>query len=73
MVQHAYLRPEFDRLAKVANVIYYDQRGCGKSGKAARYLWQDHVSDLKRVIQHDFIAHPPQVGSSAPPERAAKP
>lgn len=50
-VQHKYLRPEFDALRKVAKVIYYDQRGCGRSERAASYLWQHHVSDLKRVIQ----------------------
>ncbi|MBO0953101.1 alpha/beta fold hydrolase [Fibrella forsythiae] len=49
--QHAYLRPEFDALSKVAKVIYYDQRGCGKSAKADTYIWQEHVKDLKRVIK----------------------
>lgn len=50
-IQHEYLRPEFDALSKVARVIYYDQRVCGKSQRAASYLWQDHVNDLKRVIE----------------------
>ncbi|HYH13668.1 MAG TPA: alpha/beta fold hydrolase [Flavisolibacter sp.] len=49
--QHNYLRPEFDQLSADATVIYYDQRGCGKSEMAASYTWQEHVSDLKRVIQ----------------------
>jgi proline iminopeptidase len=47
---HQYLRPEFDALAKTARVIYYDQRGCGKSDSATSYTWQDHVADLKRLI-----------------------
>ncbi len=47
---HHYLRPEFDALAKAARVIYYDQRGCGKSDAANSYTWQDHVADLKRLI-----------------------
>ncbi len=49
-VQHEYLRPEFDELSKAAKVIYYDQRGCGKSAVADSYVWQEHVKDLKRVI-----------------------
>ena len=50
-VQHEYLRPEFDALKKSATVIYYDQRGCGKSDTASSYLWQEHVADLRRVVQ----------------------
>lgn len=50
-VEHSYLRPEFDGLKKSARIIYYDQRGCGKSGRARMYTWQDHVKDLKRVIE----------------------
>ena len=49
--EHSYLRPEFDRLKKTARIIYYDQRGCGKSGLARMYTWQEHVKDLKRVIE----------------------
>lgn len=48
---HDYLRPEWDALGKGARVVYYDQRGCGRSEKAACYSWREHVSDLKRVIQ----------------------
>lgn len=51
-VQHAYLRPEFDALADVATVVYYDQRGVGKSGQASRYGWQDHVADLHKLVQY---------------------
>lgn len=47
---HQYLRPEWDALTKVARVVYYDQRGCGKSEKADCYTWEEHVEDLKRVI-----------------------
>ena len=48
---HDYLRPEWDALSTVARVIYYDQRGCGKSGRADCYSWKTHVDDLKRVIK----------------------
>lgn len=47
---HNYLRPEWDSLSKVAKVIYYDQRGSGKSEKSDCYSWQMQVQDLKRVI-----------------------
>ena len=48
---HQYLRPEFDALTQTATVIYYDQRGCGKSDTATSYIWQEHVADLKRLIR----------------------
>ena len=47
---HDYLRPEWDDLSDVAKVIYYDQRGCGKSERANCYTWQMQVQDLKRLI-----------------------
>ncbi|PHN02457.1 alpha/beta fold hydrolase [Flavilitoribacter nigricans] len=50
-VEHTYLRPEFDVLKRSARIIYYDQRGCGRSKAGSRYLWQDHMSDLKRMIR----------------------
>ncbi len=48
---HSYLRPEWDRLAKGRRVLYYDQRGCGRSGAAVSYTWRDHVADLDRVLR----------------------
>ncbi|WAC10941.1 alpha/beta fold hydrolase [Dyadobacter pollutisoli] len=50
-VQHEYLRPEFDLLNKHCSVIYYDQRGCGRSQQDTTYIWEEHVKDLKRVIK----------------------
>ncbi|MFD2937374.1 alpha/beta fold hydrolase [Spirosoma flavum] len=47
---HQYLRPEFDALSKTARVIYYDQRGCGKSDTSSSYIWQGHVNDLNRLV-----------------------
>jgi proline iminopeptidase len=47
---HEYLRPEWDVLTHVAKVVYYDQRGCGKSEKADCYTWKVHVEDLKKVV-----------------------
>ena len=52
-ISHDYLRPEWDRLANNGRrVVYYDQRGCGRSGDAAPYTWQADLADLRRVIQH---------------------
>lgn len=50
--EHQYLRPEFDGLSDVARVIYYDQRGCGKSLPSESYHWEDHVKDLNRLINY---------------------
>lgn len=47
---HEYLRPEWDRLARAARVVYYDQRGCGRSTRRGPYGWQWHVSDLDAVL-----------------------
>ena len=47
---HQYLQPEFDALTETARVIYYDQRGCGKSDVCNSYTWQEHVNDLKRLM-----------------------
>ena len=51
-LDHSYLRPEFDRLSKNAKIIFYDQRGCGKSEYAPSYTWQDHLLDLEQIIKH---------------------
>ncbi|MCF0039751.1 alpha/beta fold hydrolase [Dyadobacter fanqingshengii] len=47
---HEYLRPELDLLGGSATIIYYDQRGCGKSERSNSYTWKDHVKDLQRLI-----------------------
>ena len=51
-LSHDYLRPEWDRLARPGRrVVYYDQRGCGRSGAAAPYGWREDVADLDRVVR----------------------
>jgi pimeloyl-ACP methyl ester carboxylesterase len=50
-VTHTYLRPEWDALAVAATVVYYDQRGTGRSDFATCYSWQAHVADLHRLLQ----------------------
>lgn len=48
---HTYLRPEWDALATGATVVYYDQRGTGRSDGSACYSWQAHLADLHRLIE----------------------
>ena len=45
---HDYLRPGFDRLAQGRTLVYYDQRGGGRSpvGRDVPVGWQEHVADL---------------------------
>jgi pimeloyl-ACP methyl ester carboxylesterase len=51
-ISHDYLRPEWDRLVDQGyRVVYYDQRGCGRSGDGAPYTWRADVADLRRVIE----------------------
>jgi proline iminopeptidase len=47
---HDYLRPEWDRLTASGRVIYYDQNGCGQSGRVPPYGWISHVEDLDRLL-----------------------
>ena len=47
-----YLRPQFDRLATGRTLLYYDQRGGGRS-EAPRTTplgWREHVADLEAVL-----------------------
>ncbi len=47
---HDYMRPEWDQLAASGRVIYYDQNGCGQSGRVPPYGWRTHVEDLDRLL-----------------------
>jgi proline iminopeptidase len=47
---HGYLRPEWDALARRYQVVYYDQRGCGRSVRRGPYGWQQHVADLHGLV-----------------------
>lgn len=50
-VTHRYLRPEWDWLADVARVVYFDQRGCGSSARTDSVTWQQLVSDLDHIVR----------------------
>jgi proline iminopeptidase len=48
---HGYLRPQFDALATGRTLLYYDQRGGGRSEVArdAPLGWREHVADLAAI------------------------
>ncbi len=48
---HDYLRPQFDALARGRTILYYDQRGGGKSPVAQDVPldWREHVADLAAI------------------------
>lgn len=50
---HDYLLPGFDALAKGRALIYYDQRGGGRSpvGHGVPVGWREHVNDLEQLRQ----------------------
>ena len=49
--QHDYLLPGFDRLAQGRTLVYYDQRGGGRSpvGRDVPVGWREHVEDLEAL------------------------
>jgi len=48
---HDYLRPQFDALARARTILYYDQRGGGRSEvpRDTPLGWRDHVADLAAI------------------------
>ncbi|HXY20760.1 MAG TPA: alpha/beta fold hydrolase [Gemmatimonadales bacterium] len=48
---HDYLRPQFDLLARGRTILYYDQRGGGRSPvpRDVPLGWREHVADLTAV------------------------
>ena len=51
---HTTLRPHFDRFADIAQVVYFDHRGCGRSGGTPDTWtldqWADDVADLCHIL-----------------------
>ena len=51
---HDYLLPQYDRLAEGRALLYYDQRGGGRSPvpRDVAVGWRDHVADLDALRDH---------------------
>src|SRR5207237_4561645 len=51
---HDYLLPQYDRLARGRTLLYYDQRGGGRSPvpRDTPVGWREHVADLEALRQH---------------------
>src|SRR5690348_18425423 len=49
--QHDYLLPQYDRLAEGRTLLYYDQRGGGRSPvpRDVAVGWREHVADLEAL------------------------
>lgn len=64
---HGYLLPDLDRLADAFRLIYYDQRGRGKSADRVQpedVTLASEVDDLNRVRQHFQLKSPVVLGHS---------
>ncbi|MEO8193461.1 MAG: alpha/beta hydrolase [Gemmatimonadales bacterium] len=63
---HDYLLPQMLHLAKRYNLIFYDQRGGGrsKSDEREHVTWKTHVMDLHAIIRELAIPSPSIVGYS---------
>ena len=63
---HRYLLPQMLRLARHHDLLFYDQRGGGKSRADARdpVTWHEHVEDLGRVLREFGLVAPAIVGYS---------
>jgi proline iminopeptidase len=51
---HDYLLPQYDRLARGRSLLYYDQRGGGRSPvpREVPVGWREHVADLEALRGH---------------------
>lgn len=64
---HTYLLPDFDRFAEAFRLLYYDQRGRGKSAEGVRasdVTMASEVDDLDKVRQHFQLASAAILGHS---------
>jgi proline iminopeptidase len=63
---HDYLLPGFDRLAQARTLIYYDQRGGGRSAvpREVPVGWREQVADLEALRQVWGLAQLPLAGYS---------
>ncbi len=64
---HSYLLPDMDRLSDAFRLIYYDQRGRGRSGDGVRaedVTLVSDIADLDRVREHFKLASTAVLGHS---------
>src|ERR1700730_1702506 len=64
---HRYLLPDLDRLADAFRLIYYDQRGRGRSADQVlpeEVTLTSDVDDLDKVRQHFHLESPALLGHS---------
>jgi proline iminopeptidase len=63
---HAYLLPQMLELARDRELLFYDQRGGGRSrtDDRAAITWQTHVDDLGAVLREFDVRSPTIVGYS---------
>lgn len=63
---HSYLKPDFARLAAVAQVVYLDLRGHGRSlwGDPARWSFEDCADDVRAFCDAIGIVRPVVLGHS---------
>src|SRR2546429_4231894 len=63
---HDYLLPQYDLLARGRTLLYYDQRGGGRSpvGRDTPVGWREHVADLEALRRHWSIDRPTLLGYS---------
>ncbi|MFW9825754.1 MAG: alpha/beta fold hydrolase [Candidatus Thorarchaeota archaeon] len=59
-LDHTYFRPELDRLSEEMQLIYYDYRGHGRSGRVpiTTISWErlaDDAEELRIILNHDKI------------------
>jgi len=59
---HCYLLPQLLHLGEEHDLLFYDQRGGGKSktGAADQVTWRTHVEDLSAIIS-EFSLDPPSI------------
>ncbi len=62
---HRYLRPEWDALGRGYRVVYYDQRGCGRSQRRGPYHWEQHVADLHTLVERYRVQGPVVLAGSS--------